>query len=214
MAPRSIKALEARRNQNRIAQRKFRERKAAQFNEMHERLKATDKELFRLQDIIFQVRTITEDSTIALLCQEAFSQAIEFGETPPKHDRYASSTWPNSFLGATNAEESTIIGALKDSNQTIGTLGTSPIDKSLAIQPFTTNWSNPFFNNYSELPMYGNDWNGYFNASVLDFNSQLVCYEPEAPFAACTDLFASLSYDMSWNNTSGVIKSYFSLACN
>ncbi|KAG4428479.1 hypothetical protein IFR05_016037 [Cadophora sp. M221] len=130
-------------------------------------------------------------ATITLLCQEASTQAIGFGETP-EHDSYASGTWPNSVLSDTNAEESMIVSAPKDSNPTIETPGTFSRDNSLAIQPFTTNWLNPFVNNYSN----GNDLNDYFDHLVPDFNDQLVCYKPEASYAAYTDLFASLSYDM------------------
>ncbi|KAG4427266.1 hypothetical protein IFR05_017251, partial [Cadophora sp. M221] len=43
----------------------------------------------------------------------------------------------------TNAEESMIVNAPKDSNPTIETPGTFSRDNSLAIQPFTTNWLNP-----------------------------------------------------------------------
>ncbi|KAG4429411.1 hypothetical protein IFR05_015105 [Cadophora sp. M221] len=198
MTPKSIKTSEARKSQNRIAQRKFRERKAAEFNKMHERLKATDKELLRLKEIIFQVLAKTTDSTITILCQEASTQAIGFEETP-EHDSYASGTWPNSVLSDTNGEESTIVSAPKDSNPTIETPGTFSRDNSLAIQPFTTNWLNPFVNNYSN----GNDLNDYFNHLAPDFNDQLVCYQPEASYAAYTDLFASSSYDMPWNNATG-----------
>ncbi|KAG4427527.1 hypothetical protein IFR05_016991, partial [Cadophora sp. M221] len=198
MAPKSMKTSEARKSQNRIAQRKFRERKAAEFNKMHERLKATDKELLRLKEIIFQVLARTNDSTITLLCQEASTQAIEFRETP-KLDSYASGTWPNLVLSDTNAEENTIVNTPKDSNLTIETPGTFSTDNNLAIQPFTTNWLNPFVNNYSNE----NDLNDYFNHLVPDFNDQLVRYKPEASYAAYTDLFASSSYDTPWNNAAG-----------
>ena len=179
MAARSITASERRKSQNRIAQRRFREKKAAQFNEIHEQLKEKDKKLLRLQEVVFQVQTITEDSTIALLCHEALIQVIESEASHPATRDCTDRIWSNSLDCDTNTERGTMVGASKVGSQTIGTIEAPSIDNSLAIQPFTGNWSNPFSNSFPELPTYGNDFDYYFNQSHVDLNSQIVCYEPQ-----------------------------------